>query len=78
MDLAKRSAQVNPVAEREKDFLTKAICAAISRSRLNVNALEAIATALRHKEATVSEAREWLRDEGLEPLVTRYLRGGSK
>jgi hypothetical protein len=78
MNLAKRSAQVNPVAERERDFLTKALSAAISRSRLNVNALEAIATALRHKETDVSEAREWLREEGLEPLVTRYLRGGSK
>jgi hypothetical protein len=78
MDLAKRSAQVNPVAERERDFLTKALSAAISRSRLNVNTLEAIATALRHKETDVSEARAWLREEGLEPLVTRYLRGGSK
>jgi hypothetical protein len=77
MDLAKRSAQVNPVAERERDFLTKALSAAISRSRLNTNALEAVATGLRHKEMTVSEAREWLRDEGLEPLVTRYMRGGS-
>jgi hypothetical protein len=32
MKLAKRSAPVNAVAERERDFLTKGLSAAISRS----------------------------------------------
>jgi hypothetical protein len=39
--------------------------------------LQAIATALRHKQATPPEIRQWLRDEGLEDLVTRHMRGVS-
>jgi hypothetical protein len=71
-----RPASVNsPVAGREIEFLTKAINAAISRSRLTTNSLEAIAAALRHKQATPAEIREWLREEGLEQLVTRHMRG---
>jgi hypothetical protein len=62
---------------RETEFLTKALNTAISRSRLTTNSLEAIAAALRHKQATPGEIRQWLRDEGLEDLVTRHMRGVS-
>jgi hypothetical protein len=62
---------------REIEFLTKALNTAISRSRLTTNSLETIATALRHKQATPPEIRQWLRDEGLEDLVTRHMRGVS-
>jgi hypothetical protein len=72
-----RSAPVNTAAEREREFLTKALNTAISRSRLTTNSLEAIAAALRHKQATPQEIRQWLRDEGLEDLVTRHMRGVS-
>jgi len=63
------------VGIHELEFLTKAINAAISRSRLTTNSLEAIAAALRHKQATPSEVRDWLKDEGLYELVTRHMRG---
>jgi hypothetical protein len=62
--------------EREREFLTKAINTAIARARLTVNTLEAIAAALRHKQATIDEIRDWLKDEGLEQHVLRYMRGG--
>jgi hypothetical protein len=64
-------------ADREKEFLTRGINAAIARARLQVNSLEAIAAALRHKQATPAEVRQWLRDEQLEELVTRHMRGAS-
>jgi hypothetical protein len=64
---------VNAIANgRELEFLTKGIAAAISRSRLTTNSLEAIAAALRHKEATVPEVIDWLKDEGLFELVSRH------
>jgi hypothetical protein len=66
----------NPTANgHELEYLTKAIAAAISRSRLTTNSLEAIAAALRHKEATVPEVVEWLKDEGLFEFVSRHVRG---
>ena len=69
--------RVKPViGEHERDYLTKAINSAISRARLQVNALEVIGASLRHKQSTVLEARDWLKTEGLEPLVARYLKGG--
>jgi hypothetical protein len=72
------SAPVNSgAAERERDLLTKALNSAIARERLNLHSLESIATALRHKQATVSEVKDWLASEGLEKLVARYLPGGS-
>jgi hypothetical protein len=77
MDLAKRSAPVNAVAERERDFLTKGINTAIARARLTVNSLESILAALRHKQSTVEEVRDWLKDEGLYELVARHMRGMS-
>ena len=68
---------VKPViGEHERDYLTKAINSAISRARLQVNALEVIGASLRHKQSTVLEARDWLKAEGLDPLVARYLKGG--
>ena len=74
-----RPASVNRTAagNLELEFLTKGINAAISRSRLTTNSLEAIAAALRHKQATPTEVRAWLKDEGLEELVTRHMRGAS-
>jgi hypothetical protein len=62
--------------DREREFLTKAINTAIARARLTANTLESIAAALRHKEASVSEVREWLREEGLDALVTRHMPKG--
>lgn len=70
-----RPAQVNPDAEREREFLTRGINTAIARSRLTVNSLETIAAALQHKQATVEEIREWLKEEGLFELVTKHTRG---
>jgi hypothetical protein len=72
-------ASVNSTAagDHEREFLTKAINAAIARARLTSNSLEAIAAALRHKQATPAEVRAWLKDEGLEQLVTRHMRGVS-
>jgi hypothetical protein len=64
-------------ADREKEFLTRGINAAIARARLQVNSLEAIAAALRHKQATPAEVRQWLKDEQLDELVTRHMRGGA-
>ena len=76
-DLHKQPSTVKPViGEHERDYLTKAINSAISRARLQVNALEVIGASLRHKQSTVLEARDWLKTEGLEPLVARYLKGG--
>jgi hypothetical protein len=73
-----RSAPVNTSADHEREFLTKALNSAIARARLNVNSLEAIAAALRHKQATVAEVKDWLASEGLEKLVARYLpKGGA-
>jgi hypothetical protein len=62
--------------DRERELLTKAINTAIARARLTTNTLESIAAALRHKEATVAEVREWLREEGLDALVTRHMPKG--
>jgi hypothetical protein len=73
--LPDRSARVNPVAEREREFLTRGLATAIARSRLTVNALEGIAAALRHKQATTAEIRAWLKEEGLLELATRHMRG---
>jgi hypothetical protein len=70
-----RSAPVNTAADHEREFLTKALNAAITRARLTVNSLEAIATALRHKQSTTAEVRAWLKDEGLFDLVSRHMRG---
>jgi hypothetical protein len=76
--LHKQSSTVNTVVgEHEREFLTKGISSAIARARLQVNTLEAIAAALRHKESTVSETREWLKSEGLYDLVARYVRAPS-
>lgn len=76
MSLHDRPLPVNTIGNgRELEFLTKGIAAAISRSRLTTNSLEAIAAALRHKEATVSEVIDWLKDEGLFELVSRHMRG---
>jgi hypothetical protein len=75
MSVQQRYAPVNPVAERERDFLTKGINSAIARARLTVHSLESILAALRHKQATAEEVREWLKTEGLYELVTRYMRG---
>lgn len=72
-----RSAPVNTAADHEREFLTKAINSAIARARLTVNSLEAIAASLRHKQATTAEVRAWLKDEGLEKLVTRYMPGSA-
>jgi len=73
----KQPMTVKPViGEHERDYLTKAINSAIARARLQVNALEVIGASLRHKQSTVLEARDWLKTEGLEPLVARYLKGG--
>jgi len=76
MSLHRQPAPVNSsgVGSHELEFLTKAINAAISRSRLTTNSLEAIAAALRHKQATPAEVRDWLEDEGLWPLVSRHMR----
>ena len=72
------SASVNrTVADREREILSKAINAAISRSRLNTNSLEVILASLRHKEATPAEIRDWLKSEGLYELVSRHMRGAS-
>jgi hypothetical protein len=73
--ISQRSAQVNPGAEREREFLTRGLNTAIARSRLTVNSLETIAAALRHRQASVTEIREWLKEEGLLELVTRHMRG---
>ena len=76
--IPERSASVNKTAaDRELEFLTKALNAAIARARLTQHSLEAIAAGLRHKQTTVDEARAWLKDEGLEQLVTRHMRGGA-
>ena len=75
--IQERSAPVNTAVDREREFLTKGINAAISRSRLTTNSLEAIAAALRHKQATPNEIRDWLKDEGLYELVSRHMRGAS-
>jgi len=75
--LPQRSAQVNPAAEREREFLIRGIDTAIARARLTVNSLELMAASLRHKKSTPAEIREWLRDEGLEQHVTRHMRGVS-
>ena len=75
MSVQHRYAPVNPVAERERDFLTKGINSAIARARLTVSSLESILAALRHKQATAEEVREFLKTEGLYELVTRYMRG---
>jgi hypothetical protein len=73
-----RSASVNNTgADHEREFLTKAINSAIARARLTVNSLEAIAASLRHKQATTGEVRAWLKDEGLEKLVIRYMPGAA-
>lgn len=75
-----KPAQVNnrpPQADHEKEFLTRGINAAIARARLQVNSLEAIAAALRHKQATPAEVRQWLIDEQLDSLVNRHIRGAS-
>jgi hypothetical protein len=67
------------VGDHELEFLTKALNTAISRSRLTTNALESIAAALRHKQATPAEAREWLREENLDQFVGRYMpKGGAQ
>jgi hypothetical protein len=75
----RRPASVNSAAagDHEREFLTKAINAAIARARLTTNSLEAIAAALRHKQSIIAEIREWLKDEGLEQLVLRHMRGGA-
>lgn len=70
-----RSASVNTAADREREFLTKGLNAAIARARLTVNSLEAIAAALRHKQSTTAEVRAWLKDEDLFDLVARHMRG---
>jgi hypothetical protein len=76
-EIHRQPVTVKPVlGEHERDFLTKAINSAISRARLQVNALEVIGASLRHKQSSVLEARDWLKAEGLEPLVARYLKGG--
>jgi len=62
----------------QREILIKTINTAISRARLTLNTLESIGTALRHKQATVSETHAWLKEEGLEQLVTRPMRGGSR
>ena len=72
-----RSASVNTAADHEREFFTKAINSAIARARLTVNSLEAIAAALRHKQSTAAEVRAWLKDEGLDKLVTRYMPGAA-
>ena len=73
-----RSASVNKTAaDRELEFLTKALNTAIARARLTQHTLESIAAALRHKQSTVAEVRAWLEDEGLEELVLRHMRGAS-
>ena len=72
-----RSASVNTAADHEREFLTKALNSAIARARLTVNSLEAIAAALRHKQSTTGEVRAWLKDEGLEKLVIRYMPGAA-
>jgi len=49
----------------EREFLIHALCLAVARSRLAVNALETIGVSLRHRQVTCDQAIEWLRDEGL-------------
>jgi hypothetical protein len=72
------SAPVNSgAAERERDLLTKALNSAIARARLNLHSLESISTAYRHKQATTAEVKDWLKSEGLEKLVARFLPKGS-
>jgi hypothetical protein len=75
MSITERSAPVNAVAERHRDYLTKGINTAISRARLTVHSLESIQAALRHKEATTEEVVAWLKSEGLWELVARHTRG---
>jgi hypothetical protein len=73
-----KPAQVNrpPQADNhDREFLTRGINAAIARARHQAHSLEAIAAALRHKQATVAEVREWLKEEGLDQLVARHMRG---
>ena len=71
-----RPAPVNSTGTgREIEFLTRGLNTAIARQRLTLNTLETIAAALRHKQSTVDEVRAWLREEGLEHLVTRHMRG---
>jgi hypothetical protein len=74
-----KPAQVNrpPQADHEREFLTRGINAAIARARHQAHSLEAIAAALRHKQASPAEVRQWLKDEGLDALVTRHMRGAA-
>jgi hypothetical protein len=63
-------------SHHEIERLTKAINTAIARARLTCSTLESIAVSLRHKQATPAEVLQWLKDERLEQLVTRHMRGG--
>jgi hypothetical protein len=75
-----RPAPVNrtDAGHREIEFLTKALNTAIARARLTCSTLESIATALRHKQSTPAEIHTWLKDEGLDQLVTRHMpKGGA-
>jgi hypothetical protein len=73
-------ASVNTTAagDHEREFLTRGLNTAISRTRLTLNTLETIAYSLRHKQSTVAEVRAWLKDEGLDQVVKRHMPGAAK
>jgi hypothetical protein len=78
MSVHHRPAPVNTGAgDHERERLFRALDAAIARSRLTTTALESVSTAVRHRKVTPEETHAWLRDEGLEKHVQRYLRGGA-
>jgi hypothetical protein len=77
MSIHQRPAPVNNGAgDHERERLIRALDAATARSRLTTKTFESISSALRHRKATPEETHSWLRDEGLEKHVERYLRGG--
>jgi hypothetical protein len=78
MSIHERPAPINRTGagDPERERLFRAIDAAIARSRLTTFALESVCTAVRHRKVTPEGTHSWLRDEGLEKYVQRYLRGG--
>ena len=77
--LQKRPASVNTTnaGDREREFYTRGLNTSIARARLTLNTLETIACALRHKQSSLEEVKAWIKDEGLETLVTRRMPGGA-
>jgi len=65
--------RTDPAASRE--ILIRLLRGAQSRARLNATTLETIAIQLKHRQVTVEQAWQWVREEGLESYLQVGPRG---